>query len=91
MSKPTIGSIIESFADDPGSATGLIPRILEAITAAGIPLDLGPMTPDARKHAATIDDRIAAKLDERSELERRTIKVGGVDVVIHQNDGHSER
>lgn len=65
MSKPTIGSIIESFADDPGSATGLIPRILDALTNAGIPLDLGPMTPDVRKKF----DAITA--DAREELRKK--------------------
>lgn len=44
------------------------PAIFDAIGAAfrglGYELDLGPMTPDARKHFGEVDDRIAAKLDE---------------------------
>lgn len=64
MIHPTIGSIIESFADDPGSATGLIPRILDALTNAGIPLDLGPMTPDVRKR---FDELTAEARDDLRE------------------------
>lgn len=46
MSSPTIGSILGGFAKE---APDLIGRIGEALVGAGIPLDLGPMTPDVRK------------------------------------------
>lgn len=70
--------------------TALSPEALGAVgglfAAAGHPLDLGPMTPDARKHASAIDARINAELDERSELDRphvRRTQVGGLEVVVH--------
>lgn len=45
MSSPTIGSILGGFAKE---APDLVGKIAEALTSAGIPLDLGPMTPDVR-------------------------------------------
>lgn len=63
------------------------PAIARTLAAQGI--DLGPMTPDTRKHAAAIAARIDAELDERSELDRarvRSTHVGGIEVVVHDTD-----
>lgn len=59
MSSPTIGSILSGFAKE---APDLIGRIGDALSAAGIPLDLGPMTPDVR----AAFDKIRA--EERQKL-----------------------
>lgn len=84
MSGPTLGGILGGFAKE---APVLVGKIAEALSAAGFRLDLGPMTPDARKHFGDVDDRIAAKLDERSELDRaRSRQVGALSVHVHQND-----
>ncbi len=46
MSKPvTLESILHGFSP---RNPGLIRQVIDAITDAGIPLDLGPMTPDVR-------------------------------------------
>lgn len=81
-------SLVESIL-----STALSPEVLGGVAslfaAAGHPLDLGPMTPDARRHAKAIDDRIAAKLDERSELDRaRSRQVGALGIHVHRNDAH---
>ena len=44
------------------------PAIARTLAAQGI--DLGPMTPNAKKHFGDVNRRIAEKLDERSELDR---------------------
>lgn len=47
MTSPkNLESIIRGFA--PKGPAGLVDEILGAIADAGIPLDLGPMTPDVR-------------------------------------------
>lgn len=62
MSGPTIGSILGDFAKE---APGLVGRIGDALAAAGIPLDLGPMTPDVRKRFDSIAE------EERSRLRKK--------------------
>ena len=84
MSGPTIGSILGGFAKE---APALVGKIAEALSTAGFRLDLGPMTPDAGKHFSDVDKRIAAKLDERTELDRgRSRQVGALSVHVHEND-----
>lgn len=60
-----IGAAIIEHAPD------AFPAIAKQLAAQGI--DLGPMTPDVRKHVAEIDARIDARIaadqDERSELD----------------------
>jgi hypothetical protein len=78
--------------------TALSPETLGGVAglfaAAGHPLDLGPMTPDAAKHFGDVDKRIDAQIaahqDERSELDRakaRSTQVGALGVHVHENDG----
>lgn len=78
-------------------SSALSPDVLGGVAglfaAAGHPLDLGPMTPDARKHASAIDDRIAAKLDELAELDRapaRSRQVGSLGIHVQDNGTHSD-
>lgn len=71
MSKPTIGSILGSFAKE---APELVGRIGEALSSAGIPLDLGPMTPDVRRRfdaiAAEERDRLRKKFEDDGSSKR---------------------
>lgn len=46
--QPTIQSVIESFAESPARGPELIPQLIEALVGLGLPIDLGPMTPDVR-------------------------------------------
>ena len=83
MSGPTIGSILGGFAKE---APALVGKIAEALSTAGFRLDLGPMTPDAGKHFSDVDKRIAAKLDERTELDRgRSRQVGALGIHVQEN------
>lgn len=63
MNKPTLESIIRGFSDR--APAGIVDEIIGAIASAGIPLDLGPMTPDVR----AAFDKLTA--DARAELHKK--------------------
>ena len=69
---PVLTSLLKQHAPD---APEVIGSLAKALTELGYQIDLGPMTPDARKHAAAIDADIEARLRARrsdaNELERR--------------------
>lgn len=67
MSK-TLGQVLSPFAREQPAFIG---RVVDALVGEGFSLDLGPMLPDARVEAAAQDKAIAAKLDERTELDRK--------------------
>lgn len=62
MSAPTLGSVLSGFAKE---APDLVGRIGEALSEAGFPLDLGPMTPDVRARF----EQLTA--DAREELRKK--------------------
>lgn len=66
MSKtPTIQSVIESFAGSPARGPELIPKVIEALVGLGLPIDLGPMTPDVRKRFDAITAEARADLKKK--------------------------
>ena len=63
MSKPvTLESILHGFSP---RNPGLIRQVIDAITDAGIPLDLGPMTPDVRAKFDAITAEARADLQKK--------------------------
>lgn len=72
MSKPvTLESILHGFSP---RNPGLIRDLIDTITSEGIPLDLGPMTPDVRARfdaiAAEERDRLRKKFEDDGSSKR---------------------